>query len=86
VREYAIDDVAKTLRQVWSWKDGRGTRTLYAGEAHRLPNGNTLVNYGTTPLIREVTSEGDIVWEIGWSEQSFVGRSVFLDDLYPFAP
>jgi hypothetical protein len=31
--------------------------------AQRLPNGNTFVNHGAAGKLREVTPEGDIVWE-----------------------
>jgi hypothetical protein len=86
VREYHLDESLKTLQQVWTWGDGNGIEPIFAGEAHRLANGDTLINYGTTPVVREVSPEGLIVWEIRWPEERFIGRTVFVEDLYAFVP
>ena len=52
------------------------------GEAHRLDNGNTLVNYGDLPEIREVTPDGAVVWAAHFSEPvTALGRMVMVDDL-----
>ena len=40
--------------------------SMYADDicgAQRLPNGNTLINYGTKGKFLEVTSSGTLVWE-----------------------
>jgi hypothetical protein len=86
VREYQVDEASTTLRQVWTWGDGNGVEPIFAGEAHRLANGNTLINYGTSPVVREVTHDGAIVWEIRWLVPRFIGRTIFIEDLYAFAP
>jgi hypothetical protein len=86
VREYEIDEAAETLHQVWTWGEGNGVEPIFAGEAHRLANGNTLINYGTSPVVREVTRDGTIVWELRWLVPRFIGRSIFIEDLYAFAP
>ena len=87
-REYEVDDETRTLRQVWSFGEGEGIHGDTAGEAHRLANGNTLHNYGAHGSIREVTHEGVIVWEVIWpsGDDRLIGRSIFLEDLYPLAP
>ena len=36
------------------------------GMVERVDNGYTLVNYGTDGIIREVTPDGDIAWELNW--------------------
>jgi len=85
-REYELDDDGQTLRLVWSFGEGEGIEIPEAGEAHRLPNGNTLHNYGTSARLREVTAGGDVVWDVTWGGTKLLGRTVFLDDLYAFAP
>jgi hypothetical protein len=87
-REYEVDDETRTLHQVWSFGQGEGIYGATAGEAHRLANGNTLHNYGAHGSIREVTDAGEIVWEVIWPSDNdrLIGRSIFLDDLYPLAP
>jgi hypothetical protein len=88
VREYALDDETQTLREVWSFGAGQGVEGRYLGEAHRLPGGNTLHNYGTTPRVREVTAEGDVVWDVRWImlPGRDLGRTTPLSDLYSFMP
>ncbi len=56
------------------------------GEAVRLPGGNTLHNYGSLARAREVTPEGEVVWDIGWPDSSELHRStpLTLDQLYGF--
>ncbi len=92
VREYDIDDDAMTLTNTWSFGEGEGLHAHTAGEAHRLPNGNTLHNYGSWGRLREVTPDGTIVWDVDWrieldeTTDRLVGRSIFVEDLYAFAP
>jgi hypothetical protein len=56
------------------------------GEAHRLPGGNTLHNYGSGARIREVTPDGQVVWDVLWTDSTFLGRTTALEDLHPFLP
>lgn len=44
--EYALDTLQKTARLVWSYVYQPGLVVESAGNAQRLPNGNTLINYG----------------------------------------
>ncbi len=82
VREYELDDDAQVLRQVWTFGEGQGVYGDEMGEAWRLPNGNTMHNSGTAQRLREITPEGQVVWDLGWSRGSFIGRSVGIQDLY----
>lgn len=52
--ELAWEYVPKEGEEFFSW---------FISGAQRLPNGNTLVNHGADSRMREVTPEGDIVWE-----------------------
>ncbi len=90
-REYELDDEAATLRQVWSFGEGDGIPADSYGEAHRLPGGNTLQNYGSTTRVRECTPDGTVVWDVSWftlegEPAGLIGRSIFVEDLYAFAP
>ena len=86
VREYEVDDGAQTLTEVWNFGVGAQAMGPYAGEAHRLPSGNTLHNYGSGARVREATPDGDVVWEARWGGSKLLGRTVWLEDLYDFAP
>lgn len=52
--ELAWEYVPKEGEEFFSW---------FISGAQRLPNGNTLVNHGADSRLREVTPDGDIVWE-----------------------
>ncbi len=92
VREYVLDHDSRVLREVWAFGEDQGIAGKYNGEAHRLPNGSTLHNYGTGARLREITADGELVWDVkfqgGNTEGNgrLQGRSVFLTDLYDFAP
>jgi len=60
--EYAIDEEAMTARVVWSHE-----QPLYGfatGSTQRMPNGNTLIGWGTAATITEVTRGGARVFEM----------------------
>jgi hypothetical protein len=86
VREYELDESAETLREVWNFGVGEGVWGAQMGEAYRLPNGNTLHNYGTDARVREATPDREVVWEVDWSDSSYIGRTTPIGDLYQFAP
>ncbi|MFT5685187.1 MAG: hypothetical protein ACI8RZ_006136, partial [Myxococcota bacterium] len=86
VREYVIDEAAKTLTEVWSFGIGDGLWSRNMGEAHRLPNGNTQHNYGETARLREATPDGTVVWDVDWGSPRVIGRTTPIGDLYDFAP
>lgn len=83
--EYVVDDDARTLTRVWSYVSTDRWATQ-AGEATRLPNGNTLQGYGQDGAAREVTSEGATAWEVAWNLDHngyrLVGHLSFIEDLY----
>ena len=85
VREYRLNEAAETLEQVWSFGVGLGVHGEEMGEPHRLADGNTLHNYGTTARLREATPGGEVVWDITW-DQLYIGRSTPFNDLYALAP
>ncbi len=91
-REYSLDYGTRTLNEVWAFGADQGIGGNTAGEAHRLANGSTLHNYGSGARTREITADGTLVWDVMWQDGDAVGsgrlqgRSVFLEDLYDFAP
>jgi hypothetical protein len=87
VREYELDVANEQLVEVWSFGVGEDVYGATMGEAHRLANGNTLHNYGSATRLREVTSTGEVVWDVSWpSVTEEIGRSTPLTDLYAFLP
>jgi hypothetical protein len=80
IRELALDATTATATQVWTY-EAPGYYGRYAGEATRLPNGNTLIDYGTDGVVQEVTPDGVVAWELDWSNH-LVGHLTPLTDLY----
>jgi hypothetical protein len=73
-REYRLDEQNKTATLVWSYKHPLiNNQPVYGnalGSVQRLPNGNTLINWGYIgyglgfPNLTEVTPRGAIAWEM----------------------
>ena len=62
--ELKLDVTAKTATQVWSYKASPGIDNQVLGDAQRLPNGNTIVDYATKGAIHEVDSKGTVLQTI----------------------
>jgi hypothetical protein len=81
--EYEVDDASQTLRQVWTHGLDQTVHSFALGQARRLANGNTLVNWGGSGLLREVTSSGEVVWEVRSGSGSWFGNATLLNQMYP---
>jgi len=86
--EFDIDRVNRRLVERWSYTEG--TEWTWAkGMAIRLPNGNTLGNYGTGGAIREITPDKQTVFHVKFDVPTgsdyfnkMVGHNVLINDLY----
>ena len=72
--ELAWEYVPKEGEEFFSW---------FISGAQRQPNGNTLVNHGANARIREVTPEGDIVWEYAYDDGADGSHMLFRVYRYP---
>ena len=86
VREYQVDEDSQTLVELWSFGEDQGVYGSEMGEAWRLPGGNTLHNYGSTARLREVTPDGQVVWDLDWGSPLYLGRTTALESLAGFLP
>lgn len=59
--EYAVGDA---LELVWEHAPLPGTVVTTLGDAKRLPNGNTLMSFGSSGGWQEVNPEGEVVWQV----------------------
>ena len=57
--------------------------SFFISGAQRLPNGNTLVNKNAGGHVREVTPDGDIVWEYTYDEGDGLPHMLFRAYKYP---
>lgn len=80
LREYAIDEGARTITYLWG--SDSGVRAQNNGAAWRLPNGNSLHVVGTAGVVREVTADDVEVWRLDWLGSHNLGEGQLVDDLY----
>lgn len=86
--EFSIDRERRVLTEKWRYT--LGPEWPHAkGMAIRLPNGNTLANYGTGGVIREITNDLQTAWHVKFDTpgandfyNKMVGNNVLIDDLY----
>ena len=57
--------------------------SFFISGAQRLPNGNTLVNQGAGAKVREVTADGEIVWEYTYKDQTDAPHMLFRAYRFP---
>ena len=77
--EYAVTD-AGYLEEIWSFqRDSTGSTLL--GQARRLENGNTFLNFGGLGEMREVTPAGNTIWQLNAELGSWFGNAILLDSL-----
>ncbi|MCS6916306.1 MAG: arylsulfotransferase family protein [Chitinophagales bacterium] len=88
VKEYLVDEVNKTATLVWYYEhpdvNGQMVYGRASGNSQRLPNGNTLINWGNLPLastglpnFTEVDSAGNILWELKFDIPSWISYRAF---------
>lgn len=87
--EFGLDRVNQIANEVWRYGEGVDDFPKWKGEAYRVQGGNTLVNYGTGGIIREVTPDGQTAWHVKYDADfehdytnKMVGHTILIDDLY----
>ena len=86
--EFEVDRENQRLVEKWVYTDGPEW-AMYKGMAMRLAGGNTLANYGTGGVIREITPDKQTAFLVKFDSErgndffnKMVGHNVLLDDLY----
>jgi hypothetical protein len=86
--EFEIDRQNQRLVEKWIYNEGPEW-AMYKGMAIRLPGGNTLANYGTGGVIREITPDKQTAFMVKFDAEAgndffnkMVGHNVLIDDLY----
>ncbi len=79
--EWVFDDETETLTEIWRFDDAPYYAT-YGGEAYRLENGNTIIEYGTGGAVLEITYDQAVAWDLEWDSSPLLGHVNFIGDLY----
>lgn len=71
-KEYQLDTINKKAELIWYYKHPNKMYCSTMGNAQRLPNGNTFINWGlignpNLPNITEVEPDGTIVFELNFN-------------------
>jgi hypothetical protein len=83
--EYQVDELKKTVSEVWSFTPSQPVFGTYLGNTQRLPNGNTLLTWGAPYTkngynyltMTEVTPENHTLFELTF-DQPYVSYRAFL--------
>jgi hypothetical protein len=63
--EYSVDEHLKTATLVWQYWHSPDVKSIAMGSVQRLPNGNTLIGWGTaSPAVTEVRPDRSIAYEL----------------------
>jgi hypothetical protein len=76
--EYKIDTINMTATKVWEYRDSPNDRySWFMGNAQRLSNGNTLINWADYPFpkITEVSPEGEKLLDASFELDLFTYRT-----------
>lgn len=84
-REYSMDEGAQELSLVWTCGEGSGIEASHGGAATRLPGGNTMLQFGPSGRVRELTPTCEVAWDLAW-EGGAVSSADLIGDLYAFLP
>ena len=57
--------------------------SFFISSAQRLPNGNTLIAQGAGAKVREVTAQGEIVWEYAYKDETDAPHMLFRAYRFP---
>lgn len=81
--EYKLDEVGKIAEMVWEYRPDPPVYGFALGFAQRLPNGNTLICFGTAQRIMEVSRDGAVRWDLAISDaQRYAYRAFATESLY----
>jgi len=64
--EFLVDTTTMTATKVWEYRHSPDWYAYAMGNVQRLPNGNTVINWSgnPNPVFSEVTSDGEVLYEL----------------------
>ena len=75
--EFAIDEQAMTATLVWQFHHDPEVYGMAMGDVERLPNGNTLIGWGSTDeTMTEVTPNNSVVFDLSMAGGNFSYRAL----------
>lgn len=84
--EYTVDAESGTVEEAWSYWPDPPMESMVLGDVHRFSSGNTLVTFGYSGQIHEVTPEGEVVWKLTADMGDVLGYTTWYASLEPPDP
>ena len=84
----AVPQLTRSGEIAWEYGDGDEHRfyTQARGSSQRLPNGNTLIAVSNRGEAREVTPEGDVVWQFYSGRRDEESRREVIIRMHHYPP
>jgi len=84
VLEFSIDPINFTATQIWEYVPDDPFVAFVMGNANRLENGNTLINFGLAAAIQEVDESGELLWDFRVGVSNYRAYKVpYLNEPHP---
>jgi hypothetical protein len=79
--EYTLDEANRSASMIWEYRHTPDIAPFAMGSAQRLPNGNTLIDWGMIPFgffrtVTEVTPTKDIAYELSLPSDAYSYRGL----------
>lgn len=76
--EYILDEDDRTATLAWEYRNSPDTYSFAAGNAQRLPSGNTVVGWGNgRPALTETTPAGEKAFQLTFADSGFISYRSF---------
>ncbi len=80
--EWGLDHGSRSLREIAAHGVGEALQSNFLGTVQELDNGNLLLTYSSDGVVRELTPEGEVAWELQVAAGTAVGTTLQFDDWY----
>ena len=80
-REYSLDEATGSATAIWTHAPDPGLGVFAFGDVSRLPTDNTLISWGSSGRIDEVTPDGDVVRRLDVGLGAGVGYTTWIEAL-----
>ena len=67
--EFELDRDHQIATEIWRFGEGLTDWPACKGEVFPVPGGNRLLNYGSAGVIREVTPNLEVAWDVKWDTE-----------------
>ena len=67
--EFELDRENQIATEIWRYGEGLTDWPACKGEVFPVSGGNRIINYGTAGIIREITPDAEVAWDVKWDAE-----------------